>query len=281
MKKNLRQWVIAAAGAVMSIASTSCVYDPFHTSVGGSYSTGSGYGGGYSSRYGSNHSYGTGSYNTSLFISTGNSRWGYDPHSYCYYDYNRRAYYDPYLRGYYPVGYRPPVVYGVPHPHGWRPGRRHIAPPSSVSYVSVSNYRNRESAYRNSDFGWAKQVRQQPVSHGHVYDSRPSRDHSYERPESYYGGFSAQSSSRISESRPSRREETGSRYHSPSSGSWHHGNAAQRPQLGIPSERSTPSIQESQARPEPRGRGENQAPSESGSTQELPSAGGQRIHGYR
>jgi len=273
MKKNIAQWAVAAVAAVASIAFTSCAYDPFHTSVGGSYITGSGYGGGYGSSYGGNHRYGSSSYNTSLFISTGNPRWGYDPNSYCYYDYNRRAYYDPYLRGYYPVGYRPPVVYGVPHPHGWRPGRRHIAPPGSVSYVSVSNYRNRESAYRNSDFGWAKQVRQQPVSHGHVYGSRPSRNHSYEHSEGSYGGFSAQSSSRISESRPPRREETGSRYHAPITSSWHHGNAAQRPQLGIPRERSTPPLEESQVPPQPRGEGE--------SSHQSPSGEDHRIRGYR
>ena len=49
------------------------------------------------------------SFNTSVFVGTGNPRWGYDPYCYSYYDYTPPRYYDPYLNGYYPVGYRPPV----------------------------------------------------------------------------------------------------------------------------------------------------------------------------
>ena len=168
MKTNLRRLAGAAVGAVVALGFTSCTYDPYYssTSVGGSY--GQGYG------------YGASSFSTSVFVGTGDSRWGYDPTCYSYYDYRRRAYYDPYLCGYYPVGYRPPLVYGVPHPYGWRPGSGHCRPPSRVSNVTVVNYSNRESAYRNSDYQWARQVRQQR-SHDR---SRESGYQNYQAPRS-------------------------------------------------------------------------------------------------
>ena len=123
MKKNLRLLVVAAVGAVASLAFTSCAYDPYYasgsTSVGGSYSSG----------YGDGYGYGGSSFSTSVFVGTGDPRWGYDPNCYSYYDYSRRAYYDPYLNGYYPIGYRPPIVYGVPHPYGWSPGHGYCPPP--------------------------------------------------------------------------------------------------------------------------------------------------------
>ncbi len=175
MKKNLRLVVSVAVGAAAFLAFTSCAYDPYYASssssvrgysgggYGGDY--GSGYGGGYGDGYG----YGGSSFSTSLFVSTGDSRWGYDPSCYSYYDYRRRCYYDPYLNGYYPIGYRPPIVYGCPHPHGWRSGNGYCPPPTGVRNVTVPNYRNRESAYRNSSYGWADQVREQPTR------SEPSR----------------------------------------------------------------------------------------------------------
>ena len=132
-----------AAGAIGLLA-TSCAYDPY-------YSGGYGY---------SDYGYSGGSYSTSLFISTGDSRWGYDPYCHSYYDYHRRAYYDPFLYGYYPVGYRPPVVYGVPHPHGWRPGSRYCPPPSRIHNHNLSNYRDREGSYRRSNFSWSQNARQ-------------------------------------------------------------------------------------------------------------------------
>ena len=141
-------------GAVFAFAVGSCTYDPNYA-VGGSYSTG--YGGGYGGGYGDGYGYGNSGFSTSLFISTGDSRWGYDPYCYSYYDYRRRCYYDPYLYGYYPVGYRPPVIYGVPHPRGY--SRSYCPPPSRVSNSSLTNYHNRESAYRNSSYSWAPQVR--------------------------------------------------------------------------------------------------------------------------
>jgi hypothetical protein len=201
MKKNFRHWVALAMGAA-SVLLSSCVYDPAYTSttVSTTYGTGHGYG------------YGGSSFNSSLLISTGDSRWGYDPTCYSYYDYNRRAYYDPYLYGYYPVGYRPPVVYGVPHPHGWRPGSRYISPPSRVTNITVVNYSNRESAYRGTNYGWAKQVRQAPVSSARPQTSRPQsspytkesyRDKSYN--DKSYRDKSYRESARPS-SRPATRE---------------------------------------------------------------------------
>lgn len=174
MKKHLRHWAIAAAGAAAALAFTSCAYDPYYTSVGGSYSSGYGYGAGYG--YGDGYGYGNSNFSTSLFVSTGNPQWGYDPYCYSYYDYRRRCYYDPYLYGYYPIGYRPPVIIGCPHPYGWRPGHGYCPPPHQVRNVTVVNYRNRESAYRNSNYGWAKQIRQQPLSQGRIQGQHSGRN---------------------------------------------------------------------------------------------------------
>ena len=153
MRKNLLPWTVAF-GITATLVFSSCTYDPYYTSTGGSYSTGYGYG----------HGYGGSSFSTSLFVSTGDPRWGYDPYSYSYYDYRSRRYYDPYLYSYYPIGYRPPIVYGVPHPHGWRPGSGYCPPPRTVRNVTMANYRNREAAYRGSNHSWAKQVRQKSYS---------------------------------------------------------------------------------------------------------------------
>lgn len=160
MKKNLRYLAGAAVGAVVALGFSSCAYDPYYSGGGVSYSSGGG-GGGYGDGYG----YGGSSFSTSLFVSTGDPRWGYDPYSYSYYDYNRHCYYDPYLNGYYPVGYRPRAVYGAPHPYGWHGGGS-IRPPGHITNVTVVNYRNREERYRNSSYGWAKQVRPAPNNGG-------------------------------------------------------------------------------------------------------------------
>lgn len=299
MKKNLRLWLVSAVGAVASIAFTSCAYDPYYSSVGGSYSSGSAYGG-----YGDGYGYGSSSFNTSVFISTGSPQWGYDPYSYCYYDYNRRAYYDPYLYGYYPVGYRPPVVYGVPHPYGWRPGRGYISPPSRVYYGTVSNYRDRESAYRNTNYDWAKQVRQRPVEQGRVQDSRPSKTSQYQRSDSDYRNSSSRVSASRQEIRPSAqpgsRQQSQSRYPSPVTTSRPQGSTAQRPQLGVPRESrsqasrapSPPKMQsqsrgesqsrpQPQSRPEPRGRAQSESRSQGGDNRESRAAEDKRIRGYR
>jgi hypothetical protein len=131
-------------GVVAALILNSCAYDPNYvsTSVGGSYSSG----------YGPGYGYGGNSFSSSVFVSTGNPRWGYDPGCYSYYDYTRRAYYDPYLNGYYPIGYRPPVVYGVSHPYGWRPGLAYCRPPSRVTNVTITNYGNREDSYLRAGY---------------------------------------------------------------------------------------------------------------------------------
>lgn len=200
MKKTLRHWAVATTAAVVAIAFSSCAYDPYYSSssVGGSYSSG----------YGDGYGYGGGNFSTSVFVSTGNPRWGYDPHCYSYYDYSRRAYYDPYLNGYYPVGYRPVPVYGCPHPGGWRPGRGYCPPPGSVRNVTVVNYRNREASYRNSNYSWSKQVRGRDNYNNPGYDRRPSNvnpTRQYYNPgRGLYGGEAyKQSGPRIEGKRPS------------------------------------------------------------------------------
>lgn len=165
MTKNFRCWVAAAVGITAAFAFSSCAYDPYYSSVGGSYSSG----------YGEGYGYGGSSFSTSLFVSTGDPRWGYDPSCYSYYDYRSRRYYDPYLYGYYPIGYRPRVVYGVPHPHGWSPGRGYCPPPRTVRNVTVVNYHNRESAYRNSNYSWANRVHGQTSTHNRSQRQEPNR----------------------------------------------------------------------------------------------------------
>jgi hypothetical protein len=165
MTRTFLPW-LAAAALTAALSSSSCTYDPYYSSAGGSYGYGQGYG------------YGGSSFSTSFFVSTGDPGWGYDPYTYCYYDYRRRCYYDPYLYGYYPIGYRPPVIIGVPHPYGWRPGHGHCPPPRKVRNITVVNYQNREAAYRNSQYSWARNVRQRDSHEG----MRPRKTSDYRRP---------------------------------------------------------------------------------------------------
>lgn len=123
-----------------ALAGSSCTYDPY-------YSTSS-----YSSGYGSSN------FSTSVFVSTGNPRWGYDPYAHCYYDYTRRSYYDPYLCGYYPVGYRPRCVVGVPHPHGWSRGRGYCPPPTRIRSHTITDCDNRAESYRELGRDWSGNV---------------------------------------------------------------------------------------------------------------------------
>lgn len=183
MKTTLRHWAAAAALAAAALAFNSCTYDPYYASQG-SY----GYGGGGGYGYGEGYGYGNSNFSTSVFVGTGDPRWGYDPYCYSYYDYHRRCYYDPYMNGYYPMGYRPPVVYGVPHPYGWHPGLRYCPPPRRVSHITLTNYHRRVDLYRNSNYGWAKQVHQGPGSHDRlqkpkfdnkIYDKPYSGSHPY------------------------------------------------------------------------------------------------------
>lgn len=191
MKKNFRLWVASAVGITAAFTFSSCAYDPYYSSVGGSYSSG------YSSGYGEGYGYGGSNFSTSLFVTTGDPRWGYDPGCHSYYDYRSRRYYDPYLYGYYPVGYRPVMVYGAPHPYGWQPGRSYCPPPRTVRNVTVVNYQNRESAYRNSDYSWAKKVHSQPSTHHRTQRQEPSRS-SYGSPKTYDQSSSSTPSTRTS-----------------------------------------------------------------------------------
>ena len=151
----------------------SCAYDPNYM-VGASYG---GDGGGYA--YGEGYGYGYSGFSTSLFISTGDARWGYDPYCNSYYDYHRRCYYDPYLYGYYPMGYRPLLVVGVPHPYGY--SRSFCPPPTRVTNVTLTNYHNREAAYRNTSYSWAHQVHQQSGNYRVQGQSQP-KPTPYQRP---------------------------------------------------------------------------------------------------
>ena len=206
MKTNLRYLAGAAVGAVVAMGFTSCAYDPNYSSVGvgGSYSTG----------YGNGYGYGGSGFSSSVFIGTGDPDWGYDPTCYSYYHYGSRRYYDPYSYGYYPIGYRPPIVYGVPHPYGWRPGGGYIRPPVRVSNRILSDYQDRESRYRNSSYGWAKQVRQQPSGTRREVDRKDQRysdqrsspaPTSRSREEYRSSGSSRESQTRYQENRSSSR----------------------------------------------------------------------------
>lgn len=255
MKQTLFRWAAAAATITAGVLISSCAYDPY-------YSDGYGYSGG--------------SYSSSVFISTGDSRWGYDPYCHSYYDYHRRAYYDPFLYSYYPVGYRPPVVYGVPHPHGWSPGRGYCPPPSRVRNTTLSNYRDRESLYRRSNFSWASQARQRDSGSSfqpRADFGRPSgRDGGSRDPRSTSGG-----SSRFdNDSRPVQRQFPGfdssrgradredSRNRSGFTRPPERSGGFDRPQV-IPDRRSSPDRSQFQGRPQFQERSrENRRPSPSG-----------------
>lgn len=158
-------WIRSTLTAASAVAFSSCVYDPgYYSGPGSSYPN---YSGGVSTTYSSG-----GYSSTSLFISTGNPRWGYDPSCYSYYDYTTRCYYDPYLNGYYPYGYRPMVVYGAPHPYGWRPGHHTCPPPRHYRNTRLSNHEHRDVAYRNLNESWSKNVKVKTDS-----NDRYHRDH--------------------------------------------------------------------------------------------------------
>jgi hypothetical protein len=150
--KMKRFVLIGFVAGISALAFTSCAYDPYYSS--------SSYGG-----YGDGYGYGGSGFSTSYFVSTGSSRWAYDPYAGAYYDHSRRCYYDPYLNGYYPVGYRPRYVYGSPHPHGWSRGSNYCPPPSNVHYNNLTNYRDRSERYRSLGRSWSNNVRVD--THGH------------------------------------------------------------------------------------------------------------------
>lgn len=180
-----RYLLFGLTAGLSAFAVSSCAYDPYYSSSYGGY--GNGYG------------YGNSSFSTSFFVSTGSSRWGYDPYAGCYYDYTRRAYYDPYLSGYYPVGYRPRYVSGAPHPHGWSRGSSYCPPPSSVRTYNLTNYQNRTDRYRNLGRDWSRNVRD--VSHR---DQRPQINNSREQRPSPFSRFQGGSSNWNNNSRDMR-----------------------------------------------------------------------------
>lgn len=159
------------AGLVVGVsvfAVSSCAYDPYYSGTA------------YSGSYGHGYGYGSSGFSTSVFVSTGNPRWGYDPYAGCYYDYTRRSYYDPYLYGYYPVGYRPRYVYGAPHPGGWTYGSSYCPPPSRIHSHTLTNYSDRAERYRSLNTDWSSKVRVSPTdSSREGYGGRETRQHDY------------------------------------------------------------------------------------------------------
>ena len=135
----IRHLLAAALPAVSALSLVSCAFDPYGFAPAG----GPGYG----------------SYSGSVFVSTGDARWGYDPYRYCYYDYGRRCYYDPYLGGYYPVGFLPPPLVGCPHPGGWIPGHGLCPPPHGFNDRWLDRYHDRLGAIKASNYEWASRVR--------------------------------------------------------------------------------------------------------------------------
>jgi len=164
-------WIRSTLTIASAITLSSCVYDP-----GYYYNTPGGYSGAVSTTYSS-----SGHSSTSLFISTGNPRWGYDPSCYSYYDYTTRCYYDPYLNGYYPYGYRPPVIIGVPHPYGWRPGYRTCPSPRHYRNTRLSNHEHRDIAYRNLNQSWSRNVHVQSSSNDRYDRNRSFSSDRYNR----------------------------------------------------------------------------------------------------
>lgn len=164
MRKFLHLRALAAAAVAVFGASSCSYYDPGYT-IGGSYRGG---------RHG-------GSVSTSLFVSTGDSRWGYDPTCFAYYDHRRSCYYDPFARCYYPSGVRP-VLIGRSHPHGWRPGRSHCPPPVNVRTIYAPSYRGSSTRGSLSHAAWSEPTR--------YLEPRPSRGfnaypRSHEGPDSF------------------------------------------------------------------------------------------------
>lgn len=203
----------------MGFALVSCTDDAYY-SLGGTYSNG--YGGGYGSGYG----YGSSNFSTSYFVATGDPRWGYDPYCYSYYDYTRHCYYDPYLYGYYPRGYRPQVVVGVPHPYGYR--NTYCPPPRRIVSDTLANYNNRESAYRNSNYSWARQVRQQPQTQSRGnYGGRPQ---SQTRQEGYPQQNSRSYQPPATSTRGSSSSTWGNRQQAPGGGTYPPRGGASQPQ---------------------------------------------------
>lgn len=136
-----------------------------------------------------------GSTSTSWFISTSNSRWAYDPTCRSYYDYETRCYYDPWLNGYYPRGFRPPVVVGVPHPHGWTQGMKSCPPPNYVRSIRLRDYQHRHQAYRKLNHAWARSIGSNHPGR-HLGQSRSAIYQSDQRSPTWHGTNKASNSQR-------------------------------------------------------------------------------------
>jgi hypothetical protein len=150
----------ALLGMLTALISTSCVVNPYQT------------GHIQSSGFGMGHGYGSRNFSSSVFVSTGNPRWAYDPYAGAYFDHSRRCYYDPHLCGYYPMGFRPSFVHGAPHPRGWRPGNSYCAPPNIIRSTTLSISHSRSRQYRSLGNHWSRNVRDhnphyQHQDHGH------------------------------------------------------------------------------------------------------------------
>ena len=164
MTAKLRSSILLAIAASVGAFLCSCTYEPYGygptTSVGSSV------------RYSSN-----GHVSSSVFIRTSSSRWGYDPHCRSYYDYTRQCYYDPWLRGYYPRGYRPPVIVGIPHPHGWRSGQRTCPPPVHVRSHTIRDHHRRYDHYRRLNHSWCRDLRTTSNSHRSSHHNSHNNSH--------------------------------------------------------------------------------------------------------
>jgi hypothetical protein len=135
----MKHYLLLAA-ASLGLLTTSCYYDPY---TSGSVSYGA-------------TSYGSG-YSSSVFVSTGDPRWAYDPYRYAYYCRYTSRYYDPYRYGFYPVGYCPVPVRGCPHPYNWS-GSGYCPPPRTIHSHTLTNCDNRVNYYRSANHAWSRHV---------------------------------------------------------------------------------------------------------------------------
>lgn len=232
----MKNYLMFAAAAI-GLVTTSCYYDPYTT---GSVSYGA-------SSYGS-------VYSSSVFVSTGDPRWAYDPYRYSYYDRYSSRYYDPYRNGYYPVGYCPVPVRGCPHPYNWS-GSGYCPPPRSISSHTLSNCDNRVNYYRSANHSWSRNVSSSGAP-SWMSSSERSRIHQQatqshnSRSSSWNQGGSRSSYGSSYQAPPSSRSSRGSIFSSPypsSSSQWNgsQGRSSSSSSYSQPRTfvRETPSIQ--------------------------------------
>lgn len=221
----MKNYLLLATAAI-GLVTTSCYYDPYTT---GSVSYGA-------------SSYGSG-YSSSIFVSTGDPRWAYDPYRYSYYDRYSSRYYDPYLNGYYPVGYRPIPVRGCPHPYNWS-GSGYCPPPRSIRSHTLANCDNRVNYYRSANHTWSRNV-SSAGSPSWMSSSERSRVHDQATRSGSRSNFGSQY-----QAPPSSRSSRGSIISSPfrdNSSQWNSSQSRQQPSSSYTQPRTfvreTPSIQ--------------------------------------